>query len=833
MTNLWMSSLKSNFSPLKALAFAFGVLSLSGCQELGSETASAPLRPVDVTRSTVTVSNATNAEVTVGQTATVRLADKRGAGIMNLQPKITLVKCDGSAATGVSAGTCSVTASGGTSTCLVSASIAGTYCVKVLEPAAFLTSSQVTFVQKLASLEFSAQPSSAAGWVVDTSIVAKVRVLDRAGTPITSGTAATAPIDVELVTPAGASLIKPSPVLNAVAGEVTFTNLRVDKTGTYTLRASSGSAVGVSAAFTTKAAAPIKLKFTRQPSPVTASQVAFAQQPAVGLYDLYDNPVTTFNCTITLTREASSPAGTLIGASTKTTVGGIADFATNALRFNTVTAGTTYKLHAKAAGVSPCGTLLEADTDPFEITLSGVPWQLAVSQPPSTAAMSQVFPIQPEIQVLDIDGNPVTNDNASVVVITKRSSSPGGSTDAPLVGSSSIRVTNGVAKFAGLYINSTNPSHEGDYTYDITGTAPGIGLLPTSVTHLVTADGNRPGFTMEFMDRPDPVTLQQTLPAIRVRKLDSRGYLNFTDNTTDVTIALSAGVTGTLAGTLTRTMANGVATFDDLKITGATGMKTLTATVASGAGITPTSITSTQFAVSAFGTPSQLRFIGSINDQGSKGDSPWVSAPEVWVQDASNNLVSNDSSTVVTISIFQRTGGSDVLMGTTQKTVSGGKATFTDVHSQDYNLTNVVLQATAPGLNSGQSVTFNGNTSQPARLRWVAQPVWAQKTGTAAGKCFVSSSTGSTVPVAVEIVDTANNRVTGENTWKVTLSCASCGVSGPTELQFTNGLATFTGLIVNESQTGAKLTAQITTPSTSGISALDSSAFNTPACPSP
>ncbi|RYZ96023.1 MAG: hypothetical protein EOP11_24065, partial [Proteobacteria bacterium] len=139
MTNLWMSSLKAKFpTGFKAFALSLGMLALAGCEELKSETAIQPLRPLDVSRSSVTVSNSSNAEVALAQTVTVRMADKRGAGINGIQPVITLVDGGGVQGTEITVGT------------------------------AFNTS---------------------------------VRVIDRAGKPITTGAAAGSPITIALTSP--------------------------------------------------------------------------------------------------------------------------------------------------------------------------------------------------------------------------------------------------------------------------------------------------------------------------------------------------------------------------------------------------------------------------------------------------------------------------------------------------------------------------------------------------------------------------------------------------------------------------------------------------------
>ncbi|RYZ95788.1 MAG: hypothetical protein EOP11_24370, partial [Proteobacteria bacterium] len=180
MTNLWMSSLKTKIlacrSPLWLLC---GLLALAGCEEIKSETGIAPLRPIDVTRSSVSVTNASDAEVAVAQTVTVRIADKRGAGINGVQPTITLVDGAGTVGANISVGSCSVSDYSGLSTCAALSNLPGVYFVKVTAPKVFTSTSSVTFVQKLHALQFSAQPSCA-DCTVATPFTASVQLIDRA-----------------------------------------------------------------------------------------------------------------------------------------------------------------------------------------------------------------------------------------------------------------------------------------------------------------------------------------------------------------------------------------------------------------------------------------------------------------------------------------------------------------------------------------------------------------------------------------------------------------------------------------------------------------------------
>lgn len=820
-----MSSLKSKtLLTARALGFAGMVLSLSSCQELKSETAVSPLRPVDTSRSSVSVPNASNAEVAVAQSATVRLADKRGAGIMGLQPRITLVDGGGSVPAGVSGGTCTTTVAGGTAVCQVSASVAGTYWVKVLEPASFLTTTSVTFVQKLASFEFTAQPVCAS-CTVGSAFGATVRALDRAGQPIVSGSYSTPAVNVALTNANGATLAGTT-TQTAVAGVATFAGLSVNKSGSYTLTVSSGGFSGTSASFSTKAGAPAKILFTTQPGSGAASNQKITPAPVVALFDANDNAITDRNCTITLSRLAGT--GTLLGTTAMMSVGGVANFDTKDIKINTAVGGSNYQLRATASG-GVCGAMSSptVDSSTFSITLSGVPYQLAISMPPSTAALSQIFPSQPVVQILDVDGQLCSNDSASVVTITKTGFVPasGGSTGANLVGPSSVKASLGEVRFANLFIDSTAEGDEGDYTYTFQGTAPGITLQPVSATHLVTADGNRPPYSLEFVDQPQPASKNQILPAITVRKIDSRGYLNFTDNTTVVTLTLNG--TGAFGGggtTATATVTKGVATFSGLSVN-TTGIKYLTA---SASGVTGP-VNSSNFAIADFGSASQLRFIGSINQSHSTGSNPWVSQPVVYVQDSANNTVSNDYSTVVTIDLVQwsNSAGKPTLMGSISKQVEAGVANFAGLYTSELNVTNLVLQAKADNLLSAQSVTFNGNQAVASSLSFSDQPGGGTKSGVA-GRCYVSKSSSGLASISVSILDAGGQVISSDETSTITLSCSGCSLVANDSRQVVHGKATFDNLTTgNDNVAGVVLTASL-----GGLS-RQSNSFTLPSCPNP
>ena len=262
-----------------------------------------------------------------------------------------------------------------------------------------------------------------------------------------------------------------------------------------------------------------------------------------------------------------------------------------------------------------------------------------------------------------------------------------------------------------------------------------------------------------------------------------------------------------------------------------TTVKPLAANVAASAtGLT--GVNSSNFAISDFGNAAQLRFVGPpINDQHSTGTNEWKSAPVVYVQDSANNLVVNDSSTQVTLQLFQKTGGSDnvALMGASTKTAVNGIADFTGLGMRlsELNVTNIVLKATSDnGLTPGQSQPFAGNLSTTAGLRVSAQPVNGIKT-TTAGTCWVSSNPTTITPIKVDVIDSDGNTITADNATVLTITACSttCSPTGGVSVTVQNGVGTFNGLQVTDNKPNTVLTI-----TASGGQTATTQAFNVPVC---
>jgi len=184
------------------------------------------------------------------------------------------------------------------------------------------TADTVTLTGVASQLLVTSPPPSApvAGAMFSTTVTvtdgsAKV-VSDFAGT-----------VSVALTTPAGATLsgTLAKPVVNGVAS---FTDLSVNKTGTYTLTATSAPALppATSSSFTVQPGAAAQLAFTQLP---TNPKIGITMTPAVqvAIQDSLGNTVTGNTSTITISLASSNPpGGTLSGTLNKPAVAGVATF---------------------------------------------------------------------------------------------------------------------------------------------------------------------------------------------------------------------------------------------------------------------------------------------------------------------------------------------------------------------------------------------------------------------------------------------------------------------------------------------------------------------------
>jgi hypothetical protein len=153
-----------------------------------------------------------------------------------------------------------------------------------------------------------------------------------------------------------------------------------------------------------------------------------------------------------------------------------------------------------------------------------------------------------------------------------------------------------------------------------------------------------------------------------------------------------------LTGTTTRTTdVAGVATFDDLELTGIAGSYTLSFDAGSGWPVATISVTLTS------GTPVALAMatqpVGNVQI-----DTNLTAPPAVKIVDSAGNTVTTDNSTVVTASLVTPPGGVSLVNGSA--TASSGVATFTNVQVSGGIGTFALDFASTPAYTAVTSSTF-------------------------------------------------------------------------------------------------------------------------------
>ncbi len=376
----------------------------------------------------------------------------------------------------------------------------------------------------------------------------QVEVLDAQGNRVTGSTA---PITLALGNnPGGATLSGGGPV-NAVSGVASFNSLSLDRTGTgYTLVASSPNLTSAtSAAFDITPGSGLTLVFTGQPSNATAG-TPITPAVVVTAQDGLGNTVTSFTGQVSLALGNNPGGGTLSGTIQTAAVSGVATFSNLTID----KAGAGYTLVASATGATP-GTSAAFNVSPAAAS------QLVFVTPPSNTVAGS--PITPPVQVAvrDAFGNTVTA--ATTAITVALGANPGGGT---LSGTLTRNASGGVATFSDLSINVAASGY--------TLTANGGGLQPATSPAFDIQVGN--GNKLAFLVQPSNVVVGAPIaPAIEVAVQDAAGN-TVTTSTDSIRFTLTP-TSGGLGGTVGARAVNGIATFNDVRISQAGTGYTLTA----------------------------------------------------------------------------------------------------------------------------------------------------------------------------------------------------------------------------------------------------------------
>jgi len=632
-----------------------------------------------------------------------------------------------------------------------------------------------------AQLAFGVQPThTTAGQAITPAVT--VRVLDAFGNLAPTATNA---ITLAVGANPGSGALSGTLTQDAAGGTATFTNLSIDKVGIgYTLHATATVLTPVnSTAFNITPGAPAELAFGVQPSN-TAAAASMAPAVTVRVLDAQGNLATSATTAVTLAIGNNPGGGTLSGTKTVAAVGGVATF--NGLSMDKTGAG--YTLRATATGV----TAVTSNT--FTITAGPAAQLIFGVQPTDTPATDSITPAV-TVRILDAGGNLATS--ATNAVTISIGANPAGGT---LSGTVTRSAAGGIATFSDLSIEKAGSG------YTLHATATNL-TAATSTAFTITVGAPA---KLAFGMQPSTTQVGSAIaPAVTVRVLDSQNNL-VTTATHTVTLAIDTNPGGgTLSGTKTVSAVNGVATFSNLSINKTGTGYTLQATATG-----PTPATSSAFNITA-GAPAQLDF-GTQPSTTAAGD---AISPAVTVQilDSQDNLVTTAGNNV-TLAIGVNPGGG-TLSGTKTVAAVSGVATFENL-SIDKVGTGYTLQATATGLTTATSTTFNITAGAPAQLAFAVQP----------SDCLPDAVMSPAVTVRVldargNIVTTATNAITlalDDNPGGGTLS-------GTKTKNAVNGTATFNDLSLDQGGVGYTLIATATDLTSDTSAPFDIGAAGPPA----
>jgi dihydroxyacetone kinase len=382
-----------------------------------------------------------------------------------------------------------------------------------------------------AKLVFDTAP---AGGAVNTSLAPiVVNVTDSSGTLVTTDNSA---VTIAIATgPVGSQLIGTATV-NAVNGVATFTGLKLDTIGAYTLTATDGALTSVtSPSFNISAAGnphATSLSFGTQPTD-DASGSTLTTPVVVNVLDQFGAVLPTSKGTVKLSVLSGPNGGKLKGKTSIRIVNGAATF--NNLK---LTVGGTYTLRAKSGR-------LTASSASFTVSAPSVATSLAfLQQPTDTVVGSRITP-PVSVQVLDQYGQLLTTDHSTVKMTV---------VGHPEVKGVSAHVKNGVAVFTKL-----------------TPTVAGTFALHAADKALTAVDSDT--FTVsaaaasKIVFSSVPVNGDAAGPVTIIASVEDRFGNVVTTDTSNITLTSKKAPTGLTPINVTVAAVAGVATFPAVALT--------------------------------------------------------------------------------------------------------------------------------------------------------------------------------------------------------------------------------------------------------------------------
>jgi hypothetical protein len=569
----------------------------------------------------------------------------------------------------------------------------------------------------------------------------------------------------------GGGTISGSLTQSTSSGIATFSNIRIDKSGSgYTLSASaSGLTSATSAGFNITHGAATRVGFVAQPQDVVAGTALRAVSVAV--QDDNGNTVLNSTATIEMAMGSQNPCCQNLGGTVLVqAVNGIATFSN--LRLSK--AGT-HSLNARIQG----STTFSVNSSTF--TVSPAPAsRLVFPQHINNFTAGGTVP-NARVEIQDSVGNVVTSaTNAIVLAIAA------GPTGAVLEGTTTVNPVNGVATFSDLVLKKS--SDRSPVQYQLSATTSG---LTSGLSNNFNVNAGAPAKLVWLRSaatnaiRNGALSTPTGNPAVNL----ADQYDNETGSATSfsVTISHTGGTTGAvLGGTKTKsTDGGGFVSFDDLTLSQAgTGYRL----VASATSLT--SATGQPFDVAAFGTANKLGFI--VNPSNAFGGQKNPALIQVAVQDFAGNTVSDHPATSINLHLNQNPGSAGIFGNLTVTTVSG-VATFDSV-VVDRAANGYVLGACVqPGCQFfGASTAFNVSVGAAAKLSWEPQ----QPPNTTGGVVFNPAPKVAVTDLGGNTVTSATNSITVSI--KPGTGPSGAILSGTNPVSAVNGVATFSNLKIDK-----------------------------------
>ena len=412
-----------------------------------------------------------------------------------------------------------------------------------------------------------------------TAFTLNVTAEDAYGNPITNLTSNTASLAVNTGT-AGATFVTPSsPTFNS-AGVASFTGLKLNQVGTYTLKVTNNvfpsGITAITSPFNVVAGTAASLVVATPPPPSVVAGSTTGNAYPFGLViealDANGNLATSYVTPVVLsiTSGTGISGATLDGTASvsATPVGGVATF-TNLTINNSGTAA--YQLNTTNG--------LIVTTPPFTVTPAPVSQLVFTTAPPTSATAGTAFPVA--VTAEDANGNTVPGYTAPVTIAF--GTNPGGST---LNGGSSVTVTpaNGVATFTSLTVNKPTTS-----TSTLVASSNGLPSKTSSDITTIVA-GAYSQLVVTTQPTPSSITAGGGTSgtfSVAVTAEDPQGNPLNVGGTATITVATGPGTISSAPSTQTATFnSSGVATFTGLTINTAntTASPSYTFTVTSSVG---------------------------------------------------------------------------------------------------------------------------------------------------------------------------------------------------------------------------------------------------------